>query len=183
MTASLITKWFPWEQVGAESLRETGVHGMSPVNYMHVWWARRPLVTSRAAILGTLLPAWEGSSDPVQRFELQRSIERILGGRPPESCEWHDLAPWVLPIVEEYVKYMARGGPKLNRVDFECYARSALIMALDRYWPVSEEAIRTGMDVVSMAACETWDAWAQVMSEQIEPTTTSQTHSQEGLFS
>lgn len=30
---------------------------LPPVYYLHVWWARRPLVTSRAAILASLLPA------------------------------------------------------------------------------------------------------------------------------
>jgi hypothetical protein len=28
-----------------------------PHTYLHVWWARRPLVASRAAVLGSLLPA------------------------------------------------------------------------------------------------------------------------------
>ena len=28
-----------------------------PTYYLHVWWARRPLVASRAAVLASLLPA------------------------------------------------------------------------------------------------------------------------------
>ena len=162
MSARLLAQWFPWEAVGAESLREMGTAGMAPVKYLHVWWGRKPLITARAAILGTLLPAWEGETDPVRRTELQRSIERVIGDRPPPECDWPELAPWVLPVVEEYVRVMARGGPTLNRVDFACWARTALIMALDRYWPVNEDALRTGMKVVSMAAEETWDAWAAV---------------------
>ena len=34
---------------------------LSPLYFLHVWWARRPLLTSRAAILGSVLPRW--SSD------------------------------------------------------------------------------------------------------------------------
>ena len=30
---------------------------LPPTYYLHVWWARRPLVASRAAILASLLPA------------------------------------------------------------------------------------------------------------------------------
>ena len=30
---------------------------LPPTYYLHVWWARRPLVSSRAAVLASLLPA------------------------------------------------------------------------------------------------------------------------------
>ena len=30
---------------------------LPPIYYLHVWWARRPLVASRAAVLASLLPA------------------------------------------------------------------------------------------------------------------------------
>jgi adenine-specific DNA methylase len=59
MTKRLIEEWFPAAQVGAESLRERGSpKAFPPVNFIHTWWARRPLVASRAAILLSLLPAW-----------------------------------------------------------------------------------------------------------------------------
>lgn len=45
--------------MGAESLRERGSTKAYPVvNVLHVWWARRPLVASRAAVAASLLPAW-----------------------------------------------------------------------------------------------------------------------------
>ena len=31
---------------------------LPPLYFLHVWWARRPLITSRAAILAGVLPAW-----------------------------------------------------------------------------------------------------------------------------
>ena len=55
----LIESWLPFEAVGAESLRERSVtSALPPLNRLHVWWARRPLAASRAAILGSVLPPW-----------------------------------------------------------------------------------------------------------------------------
>src|SRR5579883_226636 len=54
----LIEDWLPIAEVGIESLRErTPMTPFPAPNRMHVWFARRPLVASRAAILGSLLPA------------------------------------------------------------------------------------------------------------------------------
>ncbi len=56
---TLIESWLPFETVGAESLRERGASSaLPPLYFLHVWWARRPLTVSRAAILASLLPQW-----------------------------------------------------------------------------------------------------------------------------
>jgi adenine-specific DNA methylase len=53
----LISKWFPITEVSVESIRErTPGTDFSPLSRIHVWFARRPLTTSRAAVLTTLLP-------------------------------------------------------------------------------------------------------------------------------
>jgi len=52
----LISKWFPMTEVSVESVRERSTMDLPPLNSLHVWFARRPLATSRAAILGSLLP-------------------------------------------------------------------------------------------------------------------------------
>lgn len=53
----LIEEWLPITEIGIESLRErTPMTPFPAPNRLHVWWARRPLVASRAAILGALLP-------------------------------------------------------------------------------------------------------------------------------
>ncbi|MFO1357163.1 DUF1156 domain-containing protein [Plasticicumulans sp.] len=58
MTARLIEHWLPIAALGIESLRErTPMTPFPAPNRLHVWWARRPLVASRAAILASLLPA------------------------------------------------------------------------------------------------------------------------------
>ncbi|NLF01550.1 MAG: DUF1156 domain-containing protein, partial [Anaerolineales bacterium] len=72
----LIEEWLPARAIGVECMREnsTGLH--PPPNRLHVWWARRPLTVSRAAVLGSLLPA---------EFD-RATFERLLGfGRPGEE--------------------------------------------------------------------------------------------------
>src|SRR5207249_7082002 len=45
-------------EIGEESVRERrSMTALPPTTYLHVWWARRPLVASRAAILASLIPA------------------------------------------------------------------------------------------------------------------------------
>ena len=53
----LIERWLPIAELGIESIRErTPMTPFPAPNRLHVWWARRPLVASRAAILASLLP-------------------------------------------------------------------------------------------------------------------------------
>jgi adenine-specific DNA methylase len=54
----LIEDWLPITEIGIESLRErTPMTPFPAPNRLHVWFARRPLVASRAAVLASLLPA------------------------------------------------------------------------------------------------------------------------------
>jgi adenine-specific DNA methylase len=57
----LIERWLPIAALGEESLRERRFsmagNVLPPNNSLHVWWARRPLIASRAAVLASLLPA------------------------------------------------------------------------------------------------------------------------------
>jgi putative DNA methylase len=58
MTRRLIEEWLPIAELGAESLRENAsLTALPPIDALHVWWARRRLVASRAAILASLLPS------------------------------------------------------------------------------------------------------------------------------
>jgi putative DNA methylase len=48
----------PIAALGEESVRERrSMTALPPTYYLHVWWARAPLVASRAAVLASLLPA------------------------------------------------------------------------------------------------------------------------------
>jgi putative DNA methylase len=54
----LIEDWLPATAIGIECMRErNNASALTPLTYLHVWWARRPLAASRAAVLGSLLPA------------------------------------------------------------------------------------------------------------------------------
>src|SRR5277367_4531132 len=60
----LIEQWLPIDQIGAECMRERGASSaLPPLYFPHVWWARRPLTVSRAAILASPLPAYPTSED------------------------------------------------------------------------------------------------------------------------
>ena len=56
----LIEDWFPVAELGIESVRESSpIPGQFPkLKTLHVWWARRPLVASAAAVLASVMPAW-----------------------------------------------------------------------------------------------------------------------------
>src|SRR5919109_3986736 len=69
----LIERGFPCHQVGAETQRERGASSaLPPLYFLHVWWARRPLTPSRAAIVASL--DW-ADTDP-EMFVRQLGIER-----------------------------------------------------------------------------------------------------------
>ena len=61
----LIEEWLPIKEIGIESRRERAAsNALPPLYYLHVWWAPTSALTaSRAAILGSLLPAWEGNGE------------------------------------------------------------------------------------------------------------------------
>ncbi len=76
----LIEAGFPCHQVGAETQRERGASSaLPPLYYLHVWWARRPLTPSRAAILASLLPA---DTDPawfLRQLGIEKKVVEING--------------------------------------------------------------------------------------------------------
>ena len=86
----LIEHGFPCHQVGAETQRERGASSaLPPLYYLHVWWARRPLTPSRAAILASLLPA-EADTD---WFLRELGIERVEALLPMDVGA---PEPWVI---------------------------------------------------------------------------------------
>jgi putative DNA methylase len=59
----LIEDWLPIAALSEECVRERrSMTSLPPTYYLHVWFARRPLVASRAAILGCVLEA--GADQP-----------------------------------------------------------------------------------------------------------------------
>ena len=97
----LIERWLPIAELGIESLRErTPMTPFPAPNRLHVWWARRPLVAARAAVLASLLPedadrerfmnAIGIHGDPVAA---RRLIDRALrSGKRIDNPYGHDRA-------------------------------------------------------------------------------------------
>jgi len=88
----LIEDWLPAAAIGVECIRERSTGQQPPDKRLHVWWARRPLVASRAAVLASLLPAdfprevferllgFSGSSQSILRAQQILDWARQAGG-------------------------------------------------------------------------------------------------------
>jgi putative DNA methylase len=85
----LIEHGFPCHQVGAETQRERDTGKAPSTHRLHVWWARRPLTPSRAAILASLLPA----EADTEAFLRQLGIERVEALLPRDVGA---PEPWVI---------------------------------------------------------------------------------------
>lgn len=53
---TLIETFLPVEEISQEAKNEKKGNARPPRSLMHYWWTRKPLIASRAAILGALLP-------------------------------------------------------------------------------------------------------------------------------
>jgi len=109
----LIEAGFPCHQVGAETQRERGASSaLPPLYFLHVWWARRPLTPSRAAILASLLPA---DTDPnwflrqlgiEKRVAVINGVQWTLTGKILEKVYEDDSGQEVLPVDQTVLKWL-----------------------------------------------------------------------------
>ncbi len=92
--ALLIEEWLPFDTIGAESLRDASAAQKPPLYRLHVWWARRPLTVSRAAIVASVLPDYEAITQHPELLKhfptveaYQRWFVRLMGisGNPVET--------------------------------------------------------------------------------------------------
>jgi len=108
----LIEEWLPIAALSEESIRERrSMTALPPTYYLHVWWARRPLVASRAAVLASLLPADADRDrflhmlgihgDPVAA---KKRIEQAARNANPETGKREDLGanPYGYPRAFSY---------------------------------------------------------------------------------
>jgi len=104
-TKSFIESDFPVKEVSEESAREKNIrHGH--ISTLHIWWARRPLASSRASIYAALTPEPKDEEERLKRAQfisnlskwenslnkdlIQRAREEILkayGGKPPKVLD------------------------------------------------------------------------------------------------
>ena len=91
----LIEDWLPIKEISVEAVREGGaLAGHPPVNQLHVWWARRPLVASRAAVAAALLDAGADRSRFVRAIGSTDSVvdERRRMDEIKATGEWSDVS-------------------------------------------------------------------------------------------
>src|SRR5690349_5334894 len=84
----LIDQWLPAPVIGAESMRDASAAKKPPVNRLHVWWARRPLTTSRAAVVASLLPAWPSAEEAATNPRAARAVRILLEEFPGGEREY-----------------------------------------------------------------------------------------------
>lgn len=100
-----IEESFPVKEVSAESAREKNIrHGH--ISTLHIWWARKPLASSRATAYAALISApktreewnakrnfiidlckWENSLNPKIIEKARKDILAANGGRPPRVLD------------------------------------------------------------------------------------------------
>jgi len=105
MKKSFIESDFPVKDVSVESAREKNIrHGH--ISTLHIWWARRPLASSRASIYAALTPEPKDEEERLQRSQfianlskwenslnktfIERAREEILqanNGKPPKVLD------------------------------------------------------------------------------------------------
>lgn len=104
MTRSLIEQWLPAATVGAESLRERAAFtALPPLFAMHVWWARRPLVASRAAIVASLLPAWPTEEEAASDSQAAEILAGLRAEFPKGESQYRDWYVQALGITGDPV--------------------------------------------------------------------------------
>lgn len=125
----LIEVGFPCHEVGAETERERGASSaLPPLYFLQVWWARRPLTPSRAAVLASLV---EAGTDPVW-FLRQLGIEQVQA--------LVNGTPWILtgPLLDRVVsdtqgkEHLPTDRTVLRALEREQKARGAQRELIDR---------------------------------------------------
>ncbi len=99
----LAEDWLPMADLGIESRRErAAASALPPLSFLHVWWARRPLVTSAGVVLAGLLPSWTpalGSAFPdapqvANEAAYRTWLKHLIGiwGDPVRARRAYDVA-------------------------------------------------------------------------------------------
>lgn len=89
MNRKLIEHDLPLAEISKESAREKNIRHGHP-STLHIWWARRPLASSRATALAALL---DDPEDEAKRAELRRLIQQIT--------PWEAVKDGNVPAVEK----------------------------------------------------------------------------------
>ncbi len=130
----LIEKWLPIAEVGVESMRERGASSaLPPLYFLHVWWARRPLIASRAAILASVLPQWseDWPVELLKRFPNEKMYHewfKFLLGIRGDPVKGYKLLQWARREGKKIPNpYQAGRAFQINPIDEDLEIMQALI--------------------------------------------------------
>ncbi len=99
---TLIETFLPVEEISEEAKIEKLGKAKPPMSSLHYWWTRKPLIASRAAVLGALLPA---------DYDIQE-FKRLLGLGRNERAHNYDINPAQLEkLKQEYAKVWGSESP------------------------------------------------------------------------
>ena len=94
---------FPIAEVSRHAVREKATPPGHP-SRLHLWWARRPLASSRAVLLALL---WPDPCDPLCPAEFKTQARKLLpqvGGCPPGTTD-EDLRKALLKIIADFANW------------------------------------------------------------------------------
>lgn len=186
----MIEEWLPAAAIGVECMRErSSASALAPTTFMHVWFARRPLCASRAAVLGSLVPAdfprdlferligfGRSGEELVAVRELMDTGVKIPGGFGCDRAFKNKLRDEDLEamnkVVEEFwgeapkvIDTMAGGGSiplESARLGFETYANELNPVACTILEATVEYPFRFGTELAVRAK-----HWGKVLEERI----------------
>jgi len=138
----LIHYYFPSEQASRESQRERGAK-FPPLFYLHLWWARRPLAASRAALASAAVDA----SEPDRRFiEEFLSAIKLAGKLARPAYVYHPDRKWIAAhsrVGEATLVDMFAGG---GSVSFEALRLGYRRVVAVEYNPVAYVILRATLE-------------------------------------
>ena len=91
----LIEDWLPVNEISIEAVREGGaLAGHPPVNQLHVWWARRPLIVSRAVVAASMLPEDTNRADFISNIGTSPDIVTVRRQMDEAKAtgQWSDIS-------------------------------------------------------------------------------------------
>ncbi len=92
---------FPIAEVSRHSAREKSIRHGHP-STLHLWWARRPLATCRAVLMGLLLP---DPCDPLCPGDFKESARKALGQLRGVGKSDEDLRRALLAFIADFSKW------------------------------------------------------------------------------
>ena len=161
----LIENWLPINEISVEGIRErAAASALPPINWLHVWWARRPLASSRAAVAASMLNSDADQSDfydlmgtyagihyDAQEIAAAKAADSKIEGYANRRAFTHNLTPaeahWFqqnLAVANPLVLDVTAGGGSipfeagrlgLHTIANELNPVAALILRATCQWP------------------------------------------------